>query len=361
MWRVGVAVLLCAFAAQAHLVVGTKTLHGSIAEADLVLRARIVAVDAGPVATPEHPGSGRPGVEAEVLEVLEGDFDAPHVRFAQHGHGVARFEPGSEVLLFLVDIARSRELDSVGQRGGYAWVSFQEHQQEYPLEPHSRDRLLAAARSYVAADATGSATERLELRRRATRELLLSGDTRLASSALRDLVAAPGVPLVTAQDLPALMPLLEAAETSMGLRVGLLVELERRGLVEGTTIWLQLLSPDTESGDRVVAVRAAGASGSEAVRARLVALVSDPDLLVAAAAASALGSPGRVDAVAPLTGALSHESEKVRMAAIRGLGRVALPESREALEIAAASHPDPATRRRARAEVRKQAATPTTD
>ena len=39
------------------------------------------------------------------------------------------------------------------------------------------------------------------------------------------------------------------------------------------------------------------------------------------------------------------------MASIRGLGRIATPRARAALAKAAASHPDPATRRRAGAEV----------
>ena len=38
------------------------------------------------------------------------------------------------------------------------------------------------------------------------------------------------------------------------------------------------------------------------------------------------------------------------MASIRGLGRIATSGAREALEETAASHPDPDTRRRARAE-----------
>jgi len=39
------------------------------------------------------------------------------------------------------------------------------------------------------------------------------------------------------------------------------------------------------------------------------------------------------------------------MAAIRGLGRIATPEARHALAEAAATHPEPLTRRRAAAEV----------
>jgi len=42
----------------------------------------------------------------------------------------------------------------------------------------------------------------------------------------------------------------------------------------------------------------------------------------------------------------------VRMAAIRGLGRVATPGAKQVLVKTAAAHPDAATRRRAGAEVR---------
>jgi HEAT repeat protein len=77
---------------------------------------------------------------------------------------------------------------------------------------------------------------------------------------------------------------------------------------------------------------------------------------VAAAAAIALGAPDNASAVEPLVGALSNASPTVRTAAIRGLGKIATPGARRALEAAASSHPDPKTRRRAQAEVRKRGA-----
>jgi len=345
--------LLCAFGARAHVVYGTKTLHGLIAEADLVLRARIVAVEEDLAALGGAPGASRPTVEAEVLEVLKGGLDAPRVRFAQHGHGVVQFEPGGETLLFLIGIARSRELDALGQAGSHAWVSLQEHEDEYPLDAPTRDRLLAVAQAYVVADTAASSEARQAALRRATLGLLTSGDPRLAASAVRDLVLAPGASLVGPEDGPALLAVLDDPKISMGVRVALLVELERRGIVEGPPLWLRLLSAEAPPRDRAIAIRAAAGSASGPVRARLIALVADPDVEVAAAAAAALGTRGSRDAVAPLTGALARESESVRMSAIRGLGRIATPEAERALETAASSHPDPETRRRARAEVRK--------
>ncbi len=347
-------VLACVPTAHGHLVYGTKTLHGFVSESDLVLRARIVTAYDSPSPSADHPAASRPGVEADVLELLKGSLDQPRVKFAQHGHGVLQFEPGDETLLFLVGISASRELDELGQTGTYEWVSLQEHDDEYALNGSSNKPVLDAVRAYVAGDAAISAEVRIEALRRATQGLLTSGDTRLAASAVRDLVLAPTLPLVTQADVPALESVLNNSDTSMGLRVGLLAELERRGLVDGPALLLSLLSPDVPQRDRITAIRGAGASSSKAVRARLVALLKDPDVSVAAAAATALGARGDDTAVVSLTEALMHDSPEVRMGAIRGLGRITSPRARVALEHAASSHPDPATQRRARAEVRKR-------
>ncbi len=349
----GLVWLVCATDARAHVVYGAKTLHGLVAESDLVLRARIVAVDEDLLGTEASAGAGRPTVEAEVLEVLKGRLDASRVHFAQHGHGVLQFEPGSETLLFLIDIGRSRELDALGAAGTHAWVSLQEHGDDYPLEAATRDRVLAVAQAYVVADAATSGGVREAALRRATLGLLTSGDPHLAASAVRDLVLAPGVRLVTAEDAPALQGVLDDPRLSMGVRVALLAELERREIVEGPPAWLRLLSAETPPRDRVVAVRAAGVSPSPAVRVRLLALVGDPDPEIAAAAVVALGARGERAAVESLAEALAQGAEPVRRAAIRGLGSIATPEAERVLEAAAASHADPATRRRARAELSK--------
>jgi hypothetical protein len=330
-----------AAAAGAHVVYGTKTLQGLTVEADLVLRARI----AGPGA----PAGGRPSLEAEVLEVLKGEPPGPRVRFVQHGHGVAPFEPGAETLLFLLGIARSRELDALAAEAD--WVSLQEHDEAYRLEVDTRDVVRAAVRAY--AGPAGQPAARLEALRSATLGLLRSGDPRLAASALRDLVLAPDVPLLRAEDVPALEPVLDDAAASMGVRVGLLAELERRRLVDAPPRWLLLLSGAAATPDRVTAIRAAAASPDARVRARLVELVADPDERVAAAAASVLGMRGDPTETQALVRALSHPASSVRFAAIRALGRSPAPGARAALESAARSHSDPETRRRAAAELRK--------
>ena len=357
-WRsLALGLALCAVSvvvARAHIVYGTRTLQQLVAESDLVLRARIVSLADRLSLGPEPTGADRPSVEAEVLAVLKGSLEAPRLTFVQHGHGVARFESGQEALIFLNRIGRSRELDVLAAGGDVAWVSFQEHDETYVLTPGNRKPLLAAAPAYVAALGAATPALRTASLHRASLALLTSGDAQLASSALRDLVVAPEPGPLTAEDLPVLDPVLADPGTSMGVRVALLAELERRGLVQGPSRRLALLSPAVPTRDRVTAIRAAASSGDPAVRSRLVALLGDADPEVAAAAAAAVAVPGRASVVAPLTLALAHESPRVRMAAIRGLGRIATPPALEALETASASSPDPATRRRAQAELRKR-------
>jgi hypothetical protein len=348
--------VLLACAAHAHVVSGVRTLQGQVGEADLVVRARIVAVERGPTPLSDELRAGRPAVEAEVLETFKGEKPGPRIRFVQHGHGAAPFEPGDAALLFLADIARSRELDVLGEIGTHEWVSVQEDADGYPLTSDNREHLLTATRAYVAANASRSPDARIPHLRRATLALLTSGDARLAASALRELALAPALPLVTPADLPALHPVLQDPQVSMGVRTTLLTELGRRGLVEERPLWLELLAPDTPPVDLVRAIAAAGASSDAQVRGRLVALVAAPDPRVAAAAAGAIGTPGNREALPVLVAALSSDSARLRMAAVRSLGRIGLPESREALDTAGASHPDAETRRRARAEAGKQRA-----
>ncbi|MGI9589811.1 MAG: HEAT repeat domain-containing protein, partial [Myxococcota bacterium] len=99
----------------------------------------------------------------------------------------------------------------------------------------------------------------------------------------------------------------------------------------------------------------AASSTDPAMRSLLVSLLGDPDPQVAAAAATAVAAPGRDAVVDPLSRALEHESPRVRMAALRGLGRVGTPRALQALQAAAVASPDPTIRRHAQAELRKRA------
>lgn len=346
-----VGLLLVAAAARGHIVYGRPTLLGLVGGADLVAHVRVTDPHATVVV--KQTGERRPVVRVELLEVFKGEGEpGESLRFASHGHGVAEYTEGEEALVFLAPIARSRELD-VLQAAGLRWVSSQEHDDRYLLTPGTRGRLLAAVRGYVAAEGLSQPAARVKALRGLTLDLLTSGDARLGAFAVQDLVLAGQVPLVTAEDVPRLLADVVSSQAApIGVRVGLLAELQRRGLVNGAPLWLALLG-STEKPQLLQVVRAAGRHPSAEVNAALVGMLAGGDDEVAAAAALALGDPAHTAAVGVLTGALDRAEPRVRMAAIRALGRIGTSEARNALEAAAGSHDDPATRRRAAAEVRR--------
>jgi hypothetical protein len=333
--------------APAHIVYGTANLRQQIAEADVVARSRIV--DAGGVLVLEDPPLRRPVVEARLLEVLKGGVEPGLVRFAQHGHGVAEFVDGEEVLLFLRHIERSAELDDPRLAAKVRYVSLQQHDARYPLAGKSGERFVAASRAYLAVDAIRDPASRLAAQRQLTLEMLLSEEPRLALSALQDLVQHDRIALVTRDDLTVLVARITDPQAPVGLRVGLLAELQRRELTDGPALWVKLLKT-TRGADLAAVVRAAGVHPSSPVTAELTRILGGEDAVASRAAAVALGTPGNDTATAALAGALGSEDARLRMAAIRGLGRIATPAARDVLATAAKSHADPQTRRRARAE-----------
>jgi HEAT repeat protein len=161
----------------------------------------------------------------------------------------------------------------------------------------------------------------------------------------------PDAPLVAPADLIKLRKVIDGAEAPIETRIGLLAELERRGLLDGAPHWLRLLRT-TRGPDRLAVIPVAGLRQSAPVQAELEKILFEPDVDAASAAAVALGSRGNVAAVAPLTKALHSRDARLATAAIRGLGRIGTPEARAAIDAAAAAHPDPAVRRRAQAEAR---------
>jgi len=333
-----VAAVLLAGGARAHVVFGTETLRGLVQQSDLVARVRIVS-----------PGSDlaleEPIVVAEPLDVFKGPAAPGQLRFVQHGHGVPLYQKDQEVALFLQRIGRSRELGSLA--GSVEWVSIQEG------EAWECDAsLVAALRAYAALEKLPPAQQPAGLRQ-ITVKLLASPDPRLASSAVRDVAVAGDAPIVTEEDLPALEKVLWSSTTLIGVRVALLAELERRKLAPGPPSWVKLLR-ETHGADQIAVVRALAAHPSAAVTHQLVALLASPDLQLVSAAAIALGVPGNEPAVEPLGKLLGSREARVRMGAIRGLGRIGTPSAQAVLAKAAASHPDAATRRRAGAEVARR-------
>jgi hypothetical protein len=340
-----------AFAAgptRAHVVYGTPTLFRLTQDSDLVLRVRII--DPSSDFSLGDSSAREVVVVAEVLELLKGSYAEGRVRFVQHGHGSPEYKNGEEVAVFLKRIERSRELRSSAVASRTHWVSEQEAGSQFTLDPRVRADFAAAVRTYARLAALAPEA-RPEAMHRITLELLASPHPMLASSALRDLVMAGDASLLGPRDLPTLEPLLGSRATPIGIRIGLLVELERQGLVDGPPRWAKLLRTTTGK-DRLAAVRATAAHPSEPVTTELRALLAHDDSQLVSAAAVALGTRGNDAAVTPLAKLLESDEPRVRMAAIRGLGRVATPRARQVLAKTAAAHPDVSTRRRAGAEVR---------
>ena len=342
------AVAFAAGAAHGHVVLGTTTVQLRTLQSDLVARVRIV--DPAVELVLQDPELRETVVTAEVLEVLKGQYGEKGLRFVQHGHGIAPYEAGDEVLLFVDRIARSPELGKSRIAAHVGWVSQQETGAKFALDEATRDDFSAAVRAYAALLAL-SPTAHPDAARRITLQLLASPHQALAGSALRDVVLASDVKFFSAADLPALTAVLDAPETPIGIRIGLLAELERRRLIDGPPRWAGLLRT-TQGAEQLAVVRAVAAHPSDAVAQELAKLLASSDPQLVSSAAVSFGSLPRDVAVAPLAALVTSGEPRVRMAAIRGLGRVGSPAARQALAQAAASHPDSATRRRAAAEVK---------
>jgi hypothetical protein len=348
---IALVILLVSTDASAHIVMGTKSLHLRVAEADLVVRARVL--DPEFVFISADGRTRRRLVEIEILEELKGMAGNKRIRFAQDGHAVAQYRVGQQALFFLRPISKSRELRAIAVPGGPTHVSGQEHDEEFVIEGRYGPVLLSATRDLTASEFAATASERVALIRRATLDLLTSGDARLGASALASLVLAPHAALVTRADLPRLEAFLANREVSVGMRAGLVAELERRGLIDGSAHWLALLRTARPQ-EIPAAIRAVGFHQSAPVNAILLAMLIDPNSKpeIAAECAMALGTSGNVAMVGPLAEALTNGEPRLRNAAIRALGQIGGPEADKALEQAAETHPDPATRRRARAKLR---------
>ena len=338
---------------SAHIVMGTKSLHLRVAESEVILLGRVV--DPAAMFVTGNGKTRRALVEIEVLEALKGTAGSGGVRIAQDGHAVATYRKGDEALFFLKPIAKSRELRSLALPGGPTHVSGQEHDEEFVIAGAAGATLLSATRSFVASETAETTEERVELIRTATLALLTSRESRLASSALASLVLSPHAKWITADDLPRLHSTLSDAANPIGFRVGLIDELERRGLVAGDPERLTLLRT-AEPGALPATIRAVGPRAGPAVKVFLLELVGPESKArpeVMAEAAIALGTTRDPRALDALGVALAHPEARVRNAAIRGLGLFGTPEADSILSKVGQEHPDLETRRRARAEAEK--------
>jgi hypothetical protein len=352
-----VALLVFSGSVAAHVVPGSATLSQLTRGASVVAVAKIT----NPHAVVELGDAKlrRFVVEAELLEVLRGDIAKGSVKFVPHGHGAEAYEAGEEALIFLQPIEQNRDLAGSKLASAVRFAGIDEVADRMSIRPSNRGVYLDAARAYASIAAQPPEGQRDALRRM-TLKMLTSSEPRLAGFALKDLALSDADPradpLVTAEDLPALLAVLEDPSRPLSLRVGLLGELERRKLVEGPERWVKLLKAAPPAELSTVA-RMAGRRAFPEVTAELVGLMEGENAQAATAAAAALGAPGNEAAVEALGRAVwgpnekQNQNQKLRWTAIQSLGRIASPGARAVLVKAASDHPDAETRRAAQTEI----------
>jgi len=329
-------VALAPGSSEAHTIPGGLTLHQMSRAADVIAAARIEQIG------PEPRGAGPlPPVEARILELLRaGDAKVGPIRFVPHRHADEKYVVGEEVLLFLEKRREgAKDADSV------PYESVEAIADRIVLVPATRATWIDATRALAAlgkGPRTGGDPAALG---RVSVTMLASSEPRIASFALRDLTLAGAEPVIGEADVPALTTLLDDAARPATLRVGLLMELERRKLVEVGPRWIPLLR-SAPSNDRVQVIRAAAARAFvPAVTAELVSILEKGERDVAVAAARALGFEGNEAAVEPLGRALDREPDELRFAVLGSLRRIGSASAGERLARAAKEHPDPETRR----------------
>lgn len=324
---------------------GPVSLRVLTRDADAVVRARITTGSA----TVEAGGTRYPVVHAEVLEPLKGAAAPGSLVFANFGAGAAAFVAGEEVILFLQHLDRHPELAATPLQAQIRYVAIPNAGEKVALTPADGTALTGAVRSYAWVESIQDVEMHDDALRKVTLEILKSGQPRLVASAMRDLAPGGDAGALTLADLPALVPLIESSRVSIGTRIALVSELERRGLIFGPARWVRLLRT-SHGADLLAVINAVGEHPSAGVNAQLVPLLAEPDLTIATAAAGALGVPGNIEAVRPLAASLGRNDMPLRLAALRSLGRIATQSARQALELAAARHPDAEVRRRADGE-----------
>ncbi len=323
---------------------GPASLRLLTRDADAVVQARI----AGPT-TMEAGGRAYSVVQAEVVGTFKGNVSQGALVFANPGPGAPEFAAGDEVLLFLHNLERVAELVATPLQGRLRYVAMPNGGEKILLTASVGPYLTDAVRRYVALEAIPDAESRSEALRQLTLGLLKSGQPVLVTSVMRDFKPGGDAAALTLADLPALVPLIESPRTPIGNRIALVAELERRGLIFGPARWVRLLRTSTSS-DLVAVIHAVQEHPSAGVNAHLIPLLEDRDFAIATAAASALGVPGNVEAVRALTVCFGREDAELRTAALTSLGRIGTQSARQALEMVAAKHRDPALRWRAEVE-----------
>lgn len=327
--------LLTAGRASAHVTPGGFTLHQLCRAADIVAVGRVTRV-----ASEVSKGLPALSAEAEVVEFLrQGESQKSKIEFAPHRHGDENYQVGEEILLFLVKKQNNKDGGSV------VFESIDSITERFVLKAESRSAWIEATRGFVAlGKGPQNSTDPVAFGR-LTVLMLNSNEPGLAALSLRDLTLAGSAPLVGTADVPGLLSLCESKNRSISFRTGLLVELERRKLVEVGPNWVKLLR-DAAPDERIFVIQSAASRAFvPAVTAELLVLLEDQKPEIAIAAGRALGTAGNVAAVPGLSRAVLGEPQEKRFVALGSLRRIGTKEAAEVLARVAASHKDPETKK----------------
>jgi hypothetical protein len=324
---------------------GPASLRQLTRDADAVVQARIVAS----VAEIEAGGRTYPLVHADVIATLKGGVGPGPIAFANVGAGSATFVNGEEVLLFLRFIERVADLAATPLQARLRYVAIPNSGEVVVLTDAVRSVVMNAVHRYATVEVIPDPETRGEALRQLSLELLKSGDPILVTSVMRDFSPGGDAGALTLADLPAMVPLIESSRVPIGTRIALVAELERRSLIFGPARWVRLLRT-SQGSDLLAVLHAVREHPSAGVNATVIPMLQHRDFSVATSAAIALGVPANVEAVKPLAACLGRDDHPLRMEALRSLARIGTQGARQALELAAARHPDPAIRQRAEIE-----------
>jgi hypothetical protein len=314
-------------------------------DADAIVRIRVLAsnatIDVGTITYPL--------VHGEVLATLKGPIAPGPLAFANVGADAAHYVSGDDALVFLQRSERVAALAATTLPARLPWVGIPNAGEKVVVSDRSGPAILDAVHRYAALDGLRDPEARGDALRALSLQLLRSGEPVLVVSVLRDLSPGGDAGALTLADLPALVPIIESPDFPIGTRIALVAELERRGLVFGPARWVRLLRT-TQGSDLIAAIRAVREHPSAGVNAQLIPLLAGRDLDVAAAAATALGAPGNVEAIRALAASLARPDVALQDATLASLARIGTQSARQTLELAAARHPDPRVRRQAAIE-----------
>lgn len=271
--RIGVALVLLAAPARAHVVFERTSLREWITRSDVVLVAEF---ESGPQIWTAPDGSDRQEYfRVRAVETLQGVAPVGAFDCFPHAEGFPAFHAGDRALLFLERTASRPEFAALAAR--FPWFSVQGAGHEWRLEGADGERTLAIARRWQALRLQSSADPPAAARAIVVDELG-SGVARLHADAIGELVRMHALPgFLDAEGLAALRPFVESPSLSLAQRLALVRLLEAAPGFDPRPS-LRSLAEEARAGsgsELAQMIQVAGASDDPALQAWLAGLADD--------------------------------------------------------------------------------------